>query len=216
MLYIFGDDGTFSGHYNDSEGRVFVLENLNQCIEAGEVATTIRNVCPTHIASFRIIFKIGETSLRDIAATVFSESGHNVRESEGIARVIRNRVVHRGINYSSNNFWLSARQGGIGGGGIFGRNTNRYRNTYNQVIENWTGNTLSDLESTVRGLVNPADITNGAFFWEGTQLLNQPGNFFGVRLRRRPPVFDITATLGNTTFMRYNPAHPTHGRNIWP
>ena len=217
MSYIFGDDGTFAEYYNDGDPRVFVLEKLNRSIGANEIEAAIRGRSPSRIDGFHVLLSVEESILRDIAATVYSESGHNRDESEGIARVIRNRAEHRVVHYASGNFWFSARQGGIGGNGINGRRSARYAAANNQTIDNWAGRMLSDLESTVRGLVNHRDITNGAYFWEGTRLLRNANHPWRRYLDGEPPIWIVTAVLGNTTFVAYNPNGPhQHRNNVWP
>jgi len=218
MIYLFSDDGTFSGYYRSKYRRVFVLESLNMCLDEGEVQDAVRGATPSRIGGFRVLRVFPESVIRELAATVYSESYHNSQESEGIARVIRNRAEHVGVDYGSPNFWLSHSQGGIGGSGIYGRRSSRFRQANSTPIEKWLDNNamLTDLEATVRALFSKSDITNGAYFWEGNASLNNPNNYFRVRLNQNPPVFVITRVLGRTTFMRYNPEHPTFGRNVWP
>jgi hypothetical protein len=211
MSYIFGDDGTFSGYYNDGDIRVFILEGLNQCLSEDIVQAAIRGRTPSEIGGFQVLRYMGEPVLRDIAATVYSESGHNRDESEGIARVIRNRAEHRALTYE---LGFLAR---IGGNAMYGRRSSRYATANNQTIEHWTGNMLSDLESTARGLVNRTDITNGAYFWEGTSLLQRPSHQWRRYLDGHPPIWITTAVLGQTTFCAYNPDGPRKYRNnVWP
>jgi|Deesub1362A_J573_1020465.scaffolds.fasta_scaffold03353_4 hypothetical protein len=218
MTYIFSDDGTFSGYYDDGDNRVFILENLDCCLVQEVVVEAVKNRTPSYIAGFRVLRIFDEPVLRDIAATVYSESSHNPKESEGIARVIRNRAEYKGIDYSSPNFWRSHKEGGIGGHAIYGRDSARYREANNLPLKNWFDNKymLSDLEATVRALFNPTDITKGAYFWEGNRSLKKPTNFFRKNLNKDPPVFIITKTFGGTTFLKYNPDHPKFGRNVWP
>ncbi len=218
MIYVFSSDGTFSGWYTSTSSRVFVLEGLNMCLEESAVREAANGLTPTRIAGFRVLRVFPEEVLRELAATVYSESSHNPDESEGIARVIRNRAEHVGVDYGSPSFWLGYRQGGVGGNAMYGRRSPRFRHANALPLERWTENRrmLTDLEATVRALFSTYDITRGAYFWEGNASLQQPTNYFRVRLNQSPPVFLITRVLGGTTFLRYNPMHPRFGRNVWP
>ena len=219
MTYIFGDDGIFSGYYNDEDTRVFILQDLNQSLDESEVAKAVGGVCPTRIAGFQVLLYMKEPILRDLAATVHGESGHNRSESEEIMRVMRNRAEHVGVDYSSINFWLDHRQGGIGGGGIYARAHRNagYNNAISKKIENWSNIMLSNLESTVRGLVNPSDVTRGAFFWENTADLRKPTHRWRKHLDGRPPCWVVKIVLGNSSFIAYNPNGPPRCRNrVWP
>ena len=176
MSYVFGDDGSFSAAYPDGDPRVFVLQGLNQTISANDVAAAISNQTPTSIAGFAVLGIVTEPVLRDLAATVFSESSHVSTESEGIMRVIRNRSTLIGVTYDAPNFWSSHAQGGIGGEGILGRSTANYANANSLSVDQWGDpNMVVDRASTVRGMVTPADVTQGAYFWVATSGLQASG-----------------------------------------
>jgi hypothetical protein len=216
MSYIFGDDGTLGGTYPDSDPRAFVLQGLNRSLTADEVATAITNQTPSQIAGFTVLQILNEPVLRDLAATVFSESSHVPDESEGIMRVMRNRAVLVNVSYGSPNFWSSHAGGGIGGDGIVGRSTSNYTNANSISIDQWTDpGMVTDRAGTVRGLVNSADITAGAYFWLATSALQNSG-VIQDGLNANPPVFLVTATLGATTFIKYNPNNPDFGSHVWP
>jgi hypothetical protein len=216
MSYVFGDDGTFSAAYPDGDPRVFVLQGLNQTISAADLAAAIGGQTPTSIAGFPVLQVLTEPVLRDLAATVYSESSHVSTESEGIMHVIRNRSALVGVSYGAPNFWSSHAQGGIGGDTIYGRSSDNYTNANSVSIDQWTdANMIVDRTSTVRGLVNSTDISQGAYFWYATSGLQGTGTI-PDGLRANPPVFLVTTALGATSFLKYNPDNPDYGGHVWP
>jgi hypothetical protein len=170
---------------------------------------------------------MSEPRLRDIAATVHSEVGanHDRTEAEGIARVIRNRAAYKGVSLDSNNLF-----GSVGGSSMYGRGTSNYTSAQAKPIGLWIGTMESDLEGTVKGLVNPTDVTNGSYFWDSTEGLqssthpwrkkkwvggNDP-HYQGTSLAGTyTPLWVWKADLGQTSFFAYNPSG-SQPKNVWP
>jgi hypothetical protein len=232
MSYLFSDEGLLTDHHRDGDDRVFVLQGLRQCLQAQVVADALRQApgpfqTPSRIGMFRVLLTIDEPQLRDIAATVYSEVGtaHNATEAEGIARVIRNRMIHVGSHPGDPGLFQR-----VGGRTMFGRNSGNYAAANAIAIGNWTGNMLSDLQATVRSLVSARDVSNGSYFWESTAGLrnaqhpwrrqqwvggNDP-HYGGTALAGAfTPVFIWRADLGQTSFFAYNP-NGSHRNRVWP
>jgi hypothetical protein len=210
MSYIFSDSGLQSGYYRDADDRVFVLNGLNSSLDEKVVAEAIARCCPSFIAHHRVLLTLPEHKVRDLAATVFSESSHDPGESEGIMRVMRNRAELKGAPYQSSGFWSD-----IGARGIDGRGTANYRAANATPLHNWHGNMRTDLRATIRGLVGSSDVSGGAYFWIATSI-KSGNNIFAKGLKEKPPIFVVTTTLGGTTFLKYNSLNPKYGRHHWP
>ncbi|MBI2967238.1 MAG: hypothetical protein HYY40_05430 [Bacteroidetes bacterium] len=158
--------------------------------------------------------------IKDIFATVMSESSENLEESEGITNVLLNRARLQGISperFSPETF------NQIGGSGIYGRLNTTY-NTANQMsFEEFFAEGF-ERSQTVKGVLNAfsgwrSDVSGGAYFWEGVTPYSQVGNYFRTRIEvanNRTPIFQINRTLGQTHFIQYNPQHTTYRRSIWP
>lgn len=176
-------------------------------------------------AEGQVLLRLPETRLREIAATVHSESLHGEGESEGVARVIRNRAQWRDAALDSSNLFHR-----ISASGMYGRSTKTFDGALATELSAWTSDVLApDLRDVVRGLAGRNDITRGAYFWESTA---------GLQATRHPwrkaqwvggadphyskwdenftPVFLWIVDLGFTSFFRYNPNHPQQGQQVYP
>jgi hypothetical protein len=213
MTYLFSTTGLLASFSGASGGTVFVVAGISRSLDASIArAAGVQFPPPTQIDGHPVVRMLQEAMLRDIAATVYSESYHDSAESEGIARVIRNRAEHRNQPFAdAGAFWRS-----VGGDGIYGRGGTNYAQANAQPIERWTGVLRSDLVATIRGLATSTDMTNGSFFWEGDSALKRADNYFSRALKKKPPWFIRRAHHGRTTFFSYNPAHSVYGRRSYP
>jgi hypothetical protein len=212
MSYVFNELGTYLGVYPDGDPRVFIVWNLTVAPTRRQVADAVSFPNPTILADRPILRVIHEAVLRDLAATVASESSHNAHESESIFRVVRNRAELKGAIYGASNFWSL-----IGGSGIFGRTSTNYASYLARPLEQWQSlaSLKTDLSATVRGIVSPSDVTAGAYFWLAT-FAETGNNIFGNGLAATPPVFVVNVRWGATSFLKYNPGHPIYGTKKWP
>jgi hypothetical protein len=228
MSYLFGPGGEFSGYAKDNSDKAYVLEGLKQCLTSEAVKDLVGRSQGGLIGGSKVLLTIPEPRLREVAATVHSEVGtkHDKTEAEGIARVIRNRAVHKGVALDAPNLFKE-----VGGSGMYGRKTTNYTSANAKPIEQWIGTMRSDLEGTVKALVNPTDVTGGAYFWDGTQGIltnaNHPWrkekliggtdrHYKGTTLEGAyTPVWLWKCDLGETSFFAYNPGG-SHSKNVWP
>jgi hypothetical protein len=228
MSYLFGTGGEFAGYARDNNDRVYVLEGLRQCLTSEAVREVVGRSQGGLVGGHKVLLTIPEPRLREIAATVHSEVGvgHDKTEAEGIARVIRNRAAHKAVALDSTNLFKD-----VGGGGMYGRKAATYTSANARPIEQWIGTLRSDLEGAVKALVNPTDVTGGAYFWDGTQgILNNANHpwrkeqviggtdphYKGTALEGTyTPVWLWKSDLGETSFFSYNPAG-SHPKNVWP
>lgn len=166
----------------------------------------------------RILLSVWEERLREIAATVNSESYDVAEESQAIARVIRNRAEYRNVKILSPNFWKDYNKGGVGGNSMYGRRSREnYKMWSKKVIMTWDGNLQIKLESTIKGLIKNEDITKGAYFWEANKRLKDPNNFFHKFLAKKEGI--KTNVIGQSTFMKYNPLKEENPKKYmlhWP
>jgi hypothetical protein len=213
MTYVFSETGVLASFSGTSGGVVFIVRGISRSFDASIArAAGAQFPAPTQIDGHPVVLTLQEAMLRDIAATVYSESYHHSAESEGIARVIRNRAEHRNQPFANAGvFWQR-----VGGDGMYGRKGTNYPQANAQPIERWTGVLRSDLEATIRALGSNTDITNGSFFWEGDSSLKRADNYFARALRRKPPWLVQRAHHGRTTFFAYNPAHSVYGHRRYP
>jgi hypothetical protein len=212
MSYVFNETGTYLGVYTDNDPRVFIVWGLTTPPTRRQVADASSYPNPTTLANRPILMTLHEAVVRDLAATVASESSHHAWESEAIFRVIRNRAVYKGAVYGASNFWSL-----IGGSGIHGRSTANYASYYARPLEQWQNlaGLKTDLSATIRALVSPSDVSGGAYFWLATSA-ETGNNIFGNGLAATPPIFVVNVRWGATSFLKYNPGHPTYGTRVWP
>lgn len=176
-------------------------------------------------ASRKVLIEMEEPRFRDIAATVYSESSHVPDESEGIARIIRNRAEWRGVSLSATNLFER-----IGGSGMYGRSGSSYATMNGVSVVEWQSmEALGDRAATIRGLVQGRDLTRGSYFWEATGSLSNPTHpwrkdkwvggtdpHYIFWEEKFIPVFRWQADLGATSFFRYNYANPTYSKSVYP
>jgi hypothetical protein len=141
-------------------------------------------------------------------ATVYAESGGDVTESAAIADVIMNRADYTG------NSIMEVIQDPINK--IVGYGSKDYKKVMNGEVD-INGKAIGNVrEGVINAILDGNDYSNGAYFWEGISHIVKPDNFFNKRLIIDPPIFQMIGTIGSTTFMRYNPGHPTYGRRVFP
>ncbi len=85
-----------------------------------------------------------------------------------------------------------------------------------EALRNANARLTTSRAAVIDALTGSTDTSQGAYFWEGTNLLSNPANYFASRMAQNPPVFETTTVLGGTTFMRYNPDNPNYANQNWP
>ena len=160
--------------------------------------------------------KFNVAGFKDYLGTVAGESFNNSNEAEGIGMVILNRMQHVDADMTVEGMDVIDRDQIVARGQTSWNHINQ--SSLRDIATN--SGQARQYQVRIQGALQAIqnyeinDISQGAYFWEGTSHLANRGNTMAGYLNRN--VMEVTTVVGATTFMRYNPNHRIFGRNVWP
>lgn len=216
----YNTDGEHLGNDGIDDDKVYVVDESNAY------------VVPTNDDTYAAFgsgvteLDMTHTDFEIVAATLYAEMGYrnpNADEAAGIYDVLENRSTNSTSGEGMSIVEL------IQDGGIYGYQPNDSDSDYSKALaEEGKGYSSSKHKKAKEGLIKGAtssqDYSGGAYFWEGTAFLENPqkykSNFFNKvghgttkGSKTKNITFEYTATVGATTFMKYN--SKLHPKKTW-
>jgi len=148
---------------------------------------------------------MNSSDFNKFTAAVYGETSANKDEAYAIADTIMNESKYSGrspIDIIENT-------------GIYGYNdsTKSYANENAKIGTD--ARLVYSRAAVIDALFGDTDGSNGHYFWEGTKFL-KPGNYFYNKMQGSNAIFKSDLIIGETTFIKYNPANPSYGMRVWP
>jgi RHS repeat-associated protein len=187
--FIFGPNGNLIVSYSGSNSSISIFNG------------TSLNTIPDQDAFIQFI------------AIVAGESTDNLDEATAIGEVMLNRMAFKKVPLALN-FYNS-----IGGAGQYDAIGEPI---YNEIMNESLSDLIdpnnkyaSRIQGAIRALSRTTNLSSGAYFWNATSQKYSPTDIGSNWRAYNNNVFDITATIGGTTFFKYNPIKSENPDSYW-